>query len=413
MVVVLAGGDHQSITWLNVAANDTTKYRTALPADWAFAVDGRDKFKPVKAKPDKVDFSFEFPVQSGSTLKVEFSMLVTATITIPLSGVLPETVATVSGAKSATLNVTGSPGGTVRVSGRGAKGSHIKPKYQWGKNKKVTVIPMDTLRLPMPNLHNVGQDLDLLGAFPLVIGGSSGSGPVSHPKSGDANFIPSSHNRGYDVVSHSKYSEVLKSLSKKTRLHLAGPKCLDNFDNAKPITKQQKNIPPDKQDNKLFGEMCALGLNLLASENQKFPAGLGQLVWQGGGYMDDWSVDSIFWFGNEWLSCDPDAQTLDPDGNALYACVRAIDSAFAGDVDTVKWSVSLLELTGVRSMEEVSFLRANPSSAPLRTGPKPVPEMLAEMPAEFRLEQNYPNPFNPATTIQFDLPQSGIVTLTV
>ncbi|MCH7722663.1 MAG: cellulase family glycosylhydrolase [Bacteroidetes bacterium] len=36
-----------------------------------------------------------------------------------------------------------------------------------------------------------------------------------------------------------------------------------------------------------------------------------------------------------------------------------------------------------------------------------------EIPATYRLAQNYPNPFNPLTTIAFDLPQSGIVTLKV
>ncbi|MDP3149133.1 MAG: T9SS type A sorting domain-containing protein, partial [Ignavibacteria bacterium] len=35
------------------------------------------------------------------------------------------------------------------------------------------------------------------------------------------------------------------------------------------------------------------------------------------------------------------------------------------------------------------------------------------MPTEYALEQNYPNPFNPATTITYQLPKSGSVTLKI
>ncbi|MDK9699067.1 MAG: T9SS type A sorting domain-containing protein, partial [bacterium] len=38
---------------------------------------------------------------------------------------------------------------------------------------------------------------------------------------------------------------------------------------------------------------------------------------------------------------------------------------------------------------------------------------IATMPKQFRLEQNYPNPFNPITTIEFSLPESEQVRLTI
>lgn len=64
---------------------------------------------------------------------------------------------------------------------------------------------------------------------------------------------------------------------------------------------------------------------------------------------------------------------------------------------TIKFTQALWEVVFFKSLEST-------------TAGSRLPETIPE---SFALEQNYPNPFNATTTIQFSIPQSGHVILTL
>jgi len=377
----------------------TYKYRTATIEQWALSKDSKKKYKAEKCKPVAVNFAFTVAVDStqvGDKLTVELSMAATGLIK---KAVTSETVATFTNAKKIVTTFTPLlDSGTVLVmEGLGAKGAKMKAKYAWGSIKKKKTVPdsvytRQTLLLPMPNLHNVGEDLTILRAFPFTVGATYGA----------------------HSVALKKYANTQNSLYKKKTFHSGSPRCLDTLKNGKPFAKQLKELPPQVHDNKLFAEQLALKMNILASSYLKFPYGLADLLYDNSNedVNDPFNgdrVEDIANYVDQFLNCGNF-----PKGtysSKYFDVVQKINAAFADStVDTTCWSCTRLMLKGVRTVNDVSFLRESPRATP-HAEFLPIPAV--ELPEEFSLEQNYPNPFNPTTNIEFRIANFGLVTLKV
>ncbi|HTK83172.1 MAG TPA: Ig-like domain-containing protein, partial [Bacteroidota bacterium] len=401
-----------TVTWLNTAAFTDSTFRTATAEQWALSPDQKGKRKPVKCKPDKVDFKFNL-VWKLDHLKLKFPMYTRGAVRIGKDKNSP-TVATWDSLKTVDIVLPGMDTTKVlQIDGRGFKGKLISVNYEWStagitvaKGKLPGVKTVDKrdslkaniLRLPMPNLHNIGTDLQLQGVFPLVVGGLT----------------------GVNSVIHSKYTDVQKSLVKDVHgiptFHVDSTRCLD-LAKGKPITKQLKTYPPDAfGGNRLFAEVLALKLNIAASQKGKFPAGLDTLIYdysalEPGHPLNGHSIGEIARQADSILICNTDPKNFGLSPLDYYVVVHRINGAFSSSVmDTVTWSCSKLALKGVKSLKSVPWLFAHPGSIHNVTVSDipPAPE-----PSSFVLSQNYPNPFNPTTTIQFELLEPAFVTLKV
>jgi flagellar hook assembly protein FlgD len=70
---------------------------------------------------------------------------------------------------------------------------------------------------------------------------------------------------------------------------------------------------------------------------------------------------------------------------------------------------TVLTIPGLKNYTITALDLASSDGGPVNVTRKSV----GLLPGSYRLEQNYPNPFNPSTRIEFSLPQSGNVTLTI
>ncbi|HYQ87603.1 MAG TPA: SdrD B-like domain-containing protein [Bacteroidota bacterium] len=419
----VAGGQIDTVDFVNASDQIYQHYRTALYDEWASSVDRKGKSKSIKRKPDRVFFKLNIGAPSAATgFTLKFNM--------PSNG-----ITTVGKLKADTLAPTTpwdsvktvayhtvSPialGDSFQIDGRGFMGKKFEVSVTWATSptpitlkysKNAPGWKRNDPSLPLPNLHNVGEEL-----FPKGFG--QGSGTFFSGVSPLVIGVPRGP-KGAGSVKLATYANVLKSLivPRTSMKHTLGPKCLNRFDTNDSMKSQLTSLPPNKQSNVLFGELLALKLNIAASATNKFPNGLGELTFSDPNDptnpFNGQRVDTICRKADSLLSClTLQSKIGSADFNAVLEVIHRIDSAFTdGTIDTISFAAKT-SLSGVRRLADVPYLHPTPGAVPANFTSSPVDQ--SSLPRMSELYQNYPNPFNPTTTIQFDLADPARVTLKV
>jgi len=314
-------------------------------------------------------------------------------------------------------------GDTVWVYGYGNKGKPQKvSKYYWtdggllfGEKLKIVTFTRNIPKMPMPNRINALYETFLYGGY----------GPTGMVV-GQARTDSSKYFGWFQTL---KYGDAWKSLNKKGTLHAGLPHGFDYFEGGKPFVKQQKKLEPTKHNNILFANLVALKFNITASAMGINPVGFGELMYDESstdGPFDGMTIKEIAAYADQimmgWLIDTVDSRgrpakdhkfmdaSAPSSYNDLNYAVSRINSAFEGELDTVKFADSL-KFTGTKALLDVPYLRANEGVIP--TIITPLAEIIPQEPVGYSLYQNYPNPFNPTTTIEFDLPAEAFVSLRI
>jgi hypothetical protein len=383
-----------------IIVQDSAKFRTFTMDSLALDGDLKGKQRAEKRKGIASRWRFKFVNTTGQDvngLVVKYNQAVTGHIAYsPFMAIQGENTKTIAYSGQVILQNQ-----ELSIEGFGNKGKAIKAKAYWtfdGErigDRFDPVVEDIQIQYPMPNVHNLGEELFTSGAFTP---GGLIAGVAGNPRS----------------VVHDKYKKLMKTLVKKGILHTGLPTCLDSLDNGKPFKKAPSSLPPTAHNNRLLAEQVTLKFNIAASDAGRTPHGFGDLLFTGeASPLNGMAIRSIAVTVDTVLSCIP----LSPGPMASMtfdewlSTISLLNGSFSGVFDTASWTDSLV-LTGARYVSDIGFLTRGPETAVTLPHPH-YRSFVEDVPTKFSLGQNYPNPFNPSTTISFELPFSAIVTLTV
>ncbi len=413
----LTGGQQAVITFVNAPPVYSKLYRSFDQYNLATDVDNKGKVgKAVarKAVADKFAFTVT-PTDSSSTLTLSFSMLSSGTV---MQG--PDSVGSWTASKTAgpfarkNNNLT-----TWTVVGQGTSGKPVVAKYDWA-TKKATKGTVASYTYNIPLLPEPNRVNGLVESYAKVYATSG----ILIGKDYSANADSA---KEYGWLKTKKYTDVLTTLSQGAQTTSAHG--FDLLLSNKPVSKAKSSLKATAFNDVLLADLLAMKVNIAMSSVGITPVGFGELLYNGGGsnplnglmvreisaygdsVMMGWQEDSMYTKGTKTIHVAVHHFAPSTTFANLDSIVHKINAAFEGTIDTSSFADSLV-YKGVRMLEGITFLQANPNVIPARVIPL-VTGPVNDVPLAYKLEQNYPNPFNPTTTIQFSLMNPSIVTLKV